>query len=174
MPSETRDTLSNCIARKLWLDYTTEMLQYWEDYEAGQWKTLSRSHWGLGAICSIKTENTSGCAAGCWAESNEFSIKWRTPVVYTYQILTIRKKKPSSHVLKMWEAFEKSCIQSGYFAEKEEPSLVRENSNGTIYSKTLLENLIWQRISAGIFLIFPDVILPLSRKGREGGSICCS
>lgn len=74
----------------------------------------------------------------------------------------------------MWEAFEKSCIQSDYFAEKEEPSLVRENSNGTIYSKTLLENLIWQRISAGIFLIFPDVILPLSRKAKEGGSICCS
>lgn len=69
----------------------------------------------------------------------------------------------------MQEAFEKSCLQCSCFTEKEEPSLVIENSNGAIYSKTLLGNLIWQRISAGIFLIFPDINLTFSRKGSSIG-----
>lgn len=63
--------------------------------------------------------------------------------MYTYQILPIRKKKKTFLTcVEIWKAFEKSGIQSGYFAEKEEPSLIRVYNNETIYSKTLLENLI--------------------------------
>lgn len=45
--------------------------------------------------------------------------------------------------------------------------MIRANNNGTIYSKTLLEDLIRHRRAAGILLIFPAVILPVSRRGRE-------
>lgn len=63
----------------------------------GQCKTLSKSHSGLGDICSIKTESASGCATICRAESNEFPIKW-TPVVYKNQILTTKKNKNLPHM----------------------------------------------------------------------------
>lgn len=77
-----------------------------------------------------------------------------------------QKKKTFLTCVEIWKAFAKSGIQSGYFAEKDEPSLIRVYNNETIYSTTLLENLIQHRISAGIFLIFHAVILPFSRKGR--------
>lgn len=124
----------------------------------------------MGDICSIKTESASGCAAICWAESNEFPIKRRTSLVYTNQILTTRKKKNLPHMCyKCKRLLKRAVYNAAALQKKEEPSLVRENSNGTIYSKILLVNLIWQRISAGIFLIFPDVNLAFSRKGSSIG-----
>lgn len=53
-----------------------------------------------------------------------------------------QKKKTFLTCVEIWKAFAKSGIQSGYFAEKDEPSLIRVYNNETIYSKTLLENLI--------------------------------
>lgn len=99
--------------------HTTEKLQYWQDYEVGSEKDWQGSTQALETLCNIKTANASGYTTE--QQSNGAHLQdTHIKIFFT--------------MFKMWVAFAKSCIQSGYFAEKEEPGLIRANNNGTISS----------------------------------------